>query len=245
MALKGVSFDWWGTIAVIPPQPETEALRDLRVARLEHVLRREKLPTERGVLFHAYDRQTEILEAAWAQGREPSPEQQVHTFLRFARIDPRNPNTVAAVGDAIGGAILDRLPSLFSGIRETLAALKERRLAIGLISNTGRTWGRYLTKVQEALGIGPPFDVSVYSDERRVRKPDRRMFDAALAGFRLKPAEVVHIGDDVTADVAGAKAAGMRAIWFNTGYWKGASTDRADAEIRNHAELPALLEAWR
>ncbi len=244
MAIKGVTLDWWGTIAVDPEENESVALRELRVARLEAALQREKLTVGRGVLSRAYDRQSGLLEDAWAHGNEPSPEQQVHAFLRFARIDPRGPGTVAAIGEAIGGAILDRLPTLFPRIRETLGVLKGRHLAIGLISDTGRTWGRYLTKVEAALGIEPSFDVRVYSDEHRVLKPDRRMFDAALEGLRLRPTEVVHIGDDVNADVAGAKAVGMRAIWFDAGDGPDTVTNRADAEIHDHGELPALLEAW-
>lgn len=243
MPLKGATLDWWGTIAVIPSKEDSEAMRDLRMSRLGDALRRLKVAVDRSSLLRAYDRQGELLEAAWAQGREPSPEQQVHAFLRFARIDPRDAPVSTAVGEAIGGAILVRLPSLFPHVRETLDALKARGLALGLISNTGRSWGRYLTKVQEALGIGSCFAVRVYSDELHVRKPDRRMFDAALAGLRLAPREVVHIGDMIDADVGGATAAGMRAVWFNTGYWPNAKADRADAEVHGHEELPAALDA--
>ena len=244
MALKGATFDWWGTIAVIPPKEESAAFREIRISRLEEALQRVGIGVDRSVLLRAYDRQGEFLENAWARHREPSPEQQVHAFLRFARIDPRDPRAAAGVGEAFGGAILVRLPSLFPHVRETLEGLRGRGLAIGLVSNTGRTWGRYLSKVQEALGIGKYFDVRVYSDELRVRKPDRRMFDAATNRLGLGAADVVHIGDDVNADVAAAKAAGMRAVWFNTGFWPKARTDRADAEIHDHSELVAILEAW-
>ena len=105
---------------------------------------------------------------------------------------------------------------------------------------------------------GPAFEAVLPSDDElrvrqgklralqlQVRKPDSRIFEAALDGLRLPASEVVHIGDDVVADVAGAKAVGMRAIWFNTGFWRGAKTDRADGEIRGHAELPRILEKWR
>ncbi len=243
MPLKGATFDWWGTIAVLPSKEETAAVRELRIARLEEGLQRIGVRVDRSVLLRAYDRQGELLEEAWAHHREPSPEQQVHAFLRFARISPRDPRVASAVGEAIGGAILVRPPALFPHVRETLDALKGRGLSLGMISNTGRTWGRYLTKAQEALGIGPHFDVRVYSDEQRVRKPDRRMFDVALAGLRLRPPDVVHVGDVVDADIAGAKAVGMRAVWFNTGAWPDAKGDQADAEIHDHSELPTVLEA--
>jgi len=49
----------------------------------------------------------------------------------------------------------------------------------------------------------------------------------------------------MTAEVGGASAAEMRAAWFNTGSWPDAEPDRAVAEIRDHADLPAVLEALR
>ncbi len=245
MALKGATFDWWGTIARVPSHGDDAAMRELRIRRLDRTLRGHGIELDRSVLCDAYDRQGERLEDAWASQRELDPEEQVHAFLRFAGIVSSDPWIPAAVADAFGAAILDRPPSLFPHIRETLGELKARGLAIGLISNTGRSWGRYLTKLQGVLGIQEYFDVRVYSDEQHSRKPDPRMFESALAGLELKPAEVAHIGDDVAADIAVAKAIGMRAVWFNTGFWPDATTDRADAEISDHRDLPRVLEAWR
>lgn len=243
MVLKGATFDWWGTIAAVPAHEEDTAMRELRISRLDEILRRNGIDSDRSVLYRAYDRQGELLEAAWADQRELEPREQVQAFLRFAGIVRKDPWIPAAVADAFGSAILTRPPTLFPHIRDTLDELKGRGFAIGLISNTGRSWGRYLTMLQEALGIGKYFDVRVYSDEQRTRKPDPQMFEAALTRLRLKPDEVVHVGDDVTADVAVAKAVGMRAVWFNTGFWPGATTDRADAEIVDHQELLRVLEA--
>ena len=44
--------------------------------------------------------------------------------------------------------------------------------------------------------------------------------------------------------IAGAKAAGLRAIWFNPQGkdWQGEAAP--DAQIRRLAELPALLAGW-
>ncbi len=244
MVVKGVTFDWWGTIAVVPSPQDDAAIRDVRISRLVAALRDDGIVIDRSTLSKAYDRQGERLEDAWARHRELSPEDQVDLLLRLAGIDRRDPAIVGLVSEALGGAILVRPPNFFPHVRETLDALRARGFAIGLISNTGRSWGRYLTKLQQAVGIGPQFDVRVYSDELRTRKPDPRMFEAALTGLRLMADEVVHIGDDVIADIAVAKEVGMRAIWFNTGFWPGATTDRADAEIRDHEEVPRVLEAW-
>jgi putative hydrolase of the HAD superfamily len=203
-----------------------------------------RAPSEE-TLLAAYDRQTELLEAAWARGVDLHPSEQIATFLRFAGLDGQAPALADSATEAFGGALVEIPPTLFPRIADNLEWLRTEGYAVGLVSNTGRTWGRYLRQVQDRLGIGKYFDSRVFSDEVGIRKPDPRIFDVALSELGLPPERVVHIGDDVTADIAGAKAHGMRAIWFNTGFWRDARTDKADAEIADHGELPAILRRWR
>jgi len=244
--IEGVTFDWWNTLAMTSPDQDRR-LRALRMERLRPALAR--LPLGRApagdALLAAYDRQTELLEDAWARGVDLDPPEQIATFLRFAGLDRQAPALVHAAMEAFGGALLEIPPTLFPGIAETLEWLKREGYAVGLVSNTGRTWGRYLRTVQDRLGVGKYFDSRVFSDEVGIRKPDPRIFDVALSEMRLPPDRVVHVGDDATADIAGAKARGMRAIWFNTGFWRGARADTADAEVADHTELPAILRRWR
>jgi putative hydrolase of the HAD superfamily len=242
MAIRGVTFDWWGTMAVIPSPDDTGRLRDLRMSRLEARLLDRGIRPDRTALVGAYERQSELIAAAWARHEELDPGAQVRAFLRSAGFDVHDAGLVEAVGTSFGAAILVQRPEFYPSLKATLETLAGRGLAIGLISNTGRTWGRYLTDLQEAIGIGPYFRSRVYSDELGIRKPNPRIFDAALAGLGLPPNEVVHIGDDATADIAGAAAVGMRAVWFRNGYWPDARAAQADAEIRDLADFPAIVE---
>jgi 2-haloacid dehalogenase/putative hydrolase of the HAD superfamily len=59
-----------------------------------------------------------------------------------------------------------------------------------------------------------PYGV-VTSEEARAYKPQAGIFKYALTKYDLKADEVVHIGDSVTSDVLGAKAAGIDSIWAN------------------------------
>jgi putative hydrolase of the HAD superfamily len=77
-----------------------------------------------------------------------------------------------------------------------------------------------------------------------VRKPSGLIFERTLAALKLPPEEVVHVGDDVDADVAGARLAGMRSVWYDTGSWKGAATKDADAVIHAWRELPDAIRGW-
>jgi len=166
MTIQGVTFDWWGTIAVIPAQSDAGAMRAFRIARLEGKLRDRGLRPARSALLEAYDRQTDVLEGLWAEHRELSPDEQVRSFMQFAGLDAADAEVVPVIGEAIHAAIVSRPPATFPDIEETLHSLSEHGLEIGLISNTGRSWGRYLTDVQDAKGIGRYFRTRVYSNCR-------------------------------------------------------------------------------
>ena len=88
------------------------------------------------------------------------------------------------------------------------------------------------------------FRFALCAEERGVGKPDPKPFQEALKRAGIAAEHAVHIGDHPSVDIAGAQAAGLRAIWFNPQGkpWETATTP--DAEIRSLAELPALLHSW-
>jgi putative hydrolase of the HAD superfamily len=241
--IRGVTFDWWHTIAESTPEFDDE-MRRIRVRGVREALAVAGVRADAEALEDAYDRHTEYLVARWRRLEDPSPDEQVREFLRLARLGVPEDAVAGPVARAFGGAIRDRPPSLYPHVAEVLALLEGRGLRIGLVSNTGRTWGRYLRALQDDLGIGPLFDVRVFSDEVGRRKPERTIFEAALGPLGLRPQEVVHVGDDLDADIAGAKRLGMRAVWFSAEPWANPDAAAADASIRDHAELPDLLETW-
>jgi putative hydrolase of the HAD superfamily len=249
--IEAVTFDWWDTMALTTEEQDGQ-LRELRIERLAKAV--PDLPRTRESLLQAYDRQQAVLEEAWARNVDPAPEDQIQTFLTFAGLDQGDATLVERVSEAFGGALLEIPPALFPHVPETLEELKREGVAIGLVSNTGRTWGRYIRRVQDRLGIGRHFDVRIFSDEVGLRKPLPKIFEAALEGLGLPADRVVHVGDDVEADVIGAKDVGMRAVWFQTdrrGYRPRyrrrpeMSTDRADAVVHDLAEVPRTLRRWR
>lgn len=53
------------------------------------------------------------------------------------------------------------------------------------------------------------------SEDARSYKPRKELFELALRAAKLKPEEVIHIGDSVSSDVKGASALGIKALWLN------------------------------
>ena len=78
-----------------------------------------------------------------------------------------------------------------------------------------------------------------------VGKPTRAYFEAALAELDASPEEAMMVGDDVEADIGGAKAAGLRAVLVRTGKFReealAGADPRPDGVVASIAEVPAFL----
>lgn len=93
-----------------------------------------------------------------------------------------------------------------------LLALVRERARVGIVSNN------LLEEQREKLsacGLDTFIDALVVSEEAGVSKPDPAIFAIALARVGCAPGDAVMVGDSWPADIAGARAAGIRAIWFN------------------------------
>lgn len=79
-----------------------------------------------------------------------------------------------------------------------------------------------------------------------VGKPTPAYFEAALTEVDARPAETIMVGDDVEADIGGAKAIGMRGVLVRTGKFRPAALREADpqpdAVVDSLADLPAYLD---
>ena len=98
-----------------------------------------------------------------------------------------------------------------AGAPALLAAVR-RRARVGIVSNN------LLDEQQDKLrtcGLDAFVDALVVSEEAKVSKPHPAIFELALDRLHAQPAEAVMVGDSWSADIAGARAAGIRAIWFN------------------------------
>jgi putative hydrolase of the HAD superfamily len=129
---------------------------------------------------------------------------------------------------------------LFPGAKEVIADLS-RRYTLGIITNAAE-W--YQVAKLRHVGLEPYFQHVLISGAFGCDKPDPRIFRHALTLAGVAPHEAAFVGDRLDVDIAGAKAVGMRAIWFD--HWGGELRDgdaRPDATIRHLADLPDAIEA--
>jgi YjjG family noncanonical pyrimidine nucleotidase len=86
-------------------------------------------------------------------------------------------------------------------------------------------------------GLAPFVDELVASEDVGIAKPDRGIFDIALRRLGVGASQAVMVGDSWANDIAGAAAAGIRAIWFNPDRKPAPAQPAGVAEI--HALIPA------
>ncbi len=128
---------------------------------------------------------------------------------------------------------------LYPGVEDTIKQLHLKyRLAI---VSDGQT--AYAVPELNAVGLFGYFDPIIVSCGFGYRKPDKRLFERALAAIKMGPSEVVFVGNDMYRDVHGAQKLGIKTVFFrsNQGLQKkeGVSPDYI---IYN---FPELVDALR
>jgi len=99
---------------------------------------------------------------------------------------------------------------LFPDAAQTLLSLRASSLKLGLITNGSV---RMQSRKLECLALSSIFDTILISDAEGISKPDPQIFHRALERLNVNPAQAFFVGDHPEVDVAGARAAGMQAIW--------------------------------
>ncbi|KAF0696999.1 Aste57867_12273 [Aphanomyces stellatus] len=131
-------------------------------------------------------------------------------------------------------------PDLFAGVESLLASLEARQLKLGVITNSNCD-ATYLPptlqRVFQSCWVAP-------STAQGQSKPHRALFDQALTRLALGAAAVVHIGDDYTCDVVGAKEAGLRAIWVTSAAVDAAAYPHADAIVPDVDAAVRVVLDW-
>ena len=114
---------------------------------------------------------------------------------------------------------------------------------MGIISNAGDD--QDVQQLARRFGIARYFDFILTSAACSYRKPHRRIFELALSNWYFLPSEAVMVGDNLDADVRGAKSVGLFTVWISRRAGERTEEQRSiqpDASIASLSELPAFLD---
>lgn len=203
----------------------------------------------------------EVLRVIGARGlpcapeREPAAAAAYRALRRDVEARGREITAEAALARVLAGVGVpapDDLPEIVAGLmreayepgrEEPGAAECVRRLAaegyrLGVVSNALSV--AFLRRSLGETGIMECFGGVYASAEVGYYKSDPAFYRAALADLGTTAAEAVHVGDSYRFDVRGAKAAGLRTVWYAPDGAREPGDD-ADAVIRGLADLPGVI----
>ncbi len=123
---------------------------------------------------------------------------------------------------------------VYPDVVPALAALKRQRLVVALITN----FDQRVFSLVEALGLGDYIDSVTIPALAGAAKPDPAIFRYALDRHRLEAARAVQVGDSISDDVGGARAAGFKAVLLDRkGRLAGRPVPAGTVVIRSLDEL--------
>lgn len=186
--VKAILFDFWGTLVEngIFPSPVKQAryILRLRMTFKDFIIRFEK-----AVMTKPYADLNEAFTAVCNEFEiEPQP------FIIEKLVGMWNKN------ELLGKPFLETI--------EVLEYLKEKKIKIGLISNTTQT----ITRILEKFDLNKYFDAVMFSYEEGLLKTDPDMFKKLLKKLKVKADDVIMVGDSLPTDVIGSRNAGIRSI---------------------------------
>jgi HAD superfamily hydrolase (TIGR01549 family) len=136
---------------------------------------------------------------------------------------------------------LSRLADTESDLRETLTALKELGLKLGVVSNTFVNRASLERQLRD-IGVLDLFSVLVFSCEFEFRKPHLALFRIAAEKVGEALENILFVGDRIDKDIRPALATGMRAALKDAYTNAGKDNPAGARRIGRIAELPALIE---
>jgi putative hydrolase of the HAD superfamily len=215
--IEAVLLDSFGTLVAMEP-PAPRLARALQVpladaerafgAEIDYYVEHHVAGRDAGSLSELRDRCAEVIRSSLGLGSVPLAE------VRHAMLDSIR----------------------FHAYPDAAAALREVR-ARGVKLVVASNWDCSLPEVLERAGLAPLVDGVVSSAMAGAAKPDSALFEAALRTAGVAAERALHVGDSLSKDVEGARAAGIAAVLLD----RGRARPEVEPRIESLAELPGLI----
>ncbi|MEU7941106.1 HAD family hydrolase [Microbispora bryophytorum] len=162
-----------------------------------------------------------------------------HREVFFAKV--RDRFSLSETVEELWGRYRKRMPCLVRCQPEVLDGLLQLRASgwkVAIVTNG--TADNQLGKIEQTR-LSEAVDAYALSGIEGIRKPDRRLFEIAAkrCGVALDSGGWV-IGDNLVADIAGGRGAGLRTIWVDRGTWLDQEHD-ADYVVTDVLQAMGIL----
>ena len=202
--VDAVLFDLYGTLVDIVLDETSPSFWEAMAARLESS-RIEVVPQQLQVRY------LQLCQVEISRGGHRHLLDRVFRQLLLGAERPSSRSDIERLG-AFFRASSTRAFEVKPYAKPILAAIRRSGCRTGLISNTEAVLTRFDLR---RSGLASCFDAIILSSEVGLAKPDPRVFRRGLDRLRVAPSRAVFVGNDVTADIAGAQKANLHAIFLN------------------------------
>ena len=104
---------------------------------------------------------------------------------------------------------------------------------LGLLSN-GNTY-------PERCGLDGRFAFVVFAQDVEVEKPNPRIFEVTAQRAGCELTQMLHVGDSLKNDVAGARNVGVPCVWLNREGVPNDTETQPDYEVASLSEIPTIV----
>lgn len=119
----------------------------------------------------------------------------------------------------------------------------QKRYRLGIVSNAQEA---FTIPELSLFGLNGYFESIVLSSMVGVKKPNSRIFERVLQELNVQPENAVFVGNDMKADIMGARKLGMRTIYLSQkpgAMVRGVIPDAVIANV-NMLEVLTQIERW-
>lgn len=132
---------------------------------------------------------------------------------------------------------------LVPGAVEVLESIKDRGLAIGLISDVAFGLpSEFPLRDMKHFGLDEYFDDMVFSTDVGLRKPHPKVFKIALSNLGVSASDAMYVGNSMFHDIKGAKGVGMEAVLKRSAFCVHEDGVEPDHIITDLDELTAIVD---
>jgi len=121
---------------------------------------------------------------------------------------------------------------IYHDVFPALDALASKGILLGVVSN----WDERLRPLLRNLKLESYFDTITVSCEVAFAKPSPVIFEHAAQKLGVPVEQILHVGDSMSEDVAGAKSAGLHALLLDRD-----NTTAVECQIASLCDIEALL----
>lgn len=126
---------------------------------------------------------------------------------------------------------------------DVVRTLSFMNVKLAVLGNVIYWPGAYNRLILEKLGFSEYLYVQIYADEIKCSKPRKEAFLRVCEVLRIRPRDLIHVGDNLYEDFLGALHAGSRAVLIDSAQERSVSLRDVGYIVPSITYVPSIVQA--